>query len=461
MSSGQASNGYNPVQGYQTSGVPSQPAEVIRPNSFPGGPGPQATPDGGNPFGVVPSAAPAYGPIYQPGQQPARGGAIPASYLGQPHLPGGTVPGRQVAPAKLCSGSQMLARVGNDVILTCDVLITGVEDMMPQIKAQTPPEKVAEQRAGLVKEVTEAIEEFNAHYNDPDPAKGMSLAHQTLIYSLLQRQIEVKLLYQDFLKTVPKENWPTIQESVNKQFDEGQLKVLMKRENVVSRADLENSLQAKGSSLDRERRSFQEKVIAQEWMRQQVKKDDEKGHEEEVTHEEMRAWYQAHIKDFEQPAKVRWEELMIAFSRHASHDEAYAAIAALGNRVLAGASLADVAKSASDGPTARQGGQQDWTRQGSLSSEALDQAIFSLPVGQLSQILESDRGYHIIRVAERKEMTCTSFLDAQKKIKESIKQDRLDKRLKDFVKKLRAKYPVWTVFDNSLQKPKQAEEEDR
>ena len=83
---------------------------------------------------------------------------------------------------------------------------------------------------------------------------------------------------------------------------------------------------------------------------------------------------------------------MISFARHPNHDEAYATVAALGNRVLAGASLADVAKSASEGPTARQGGQRDWTHKGSLSSETLNQALFSLPVGQLSQhILESAR----------------------------------------------------------------------
>ena len=175
----------------------------------------------------------------------------------------------------------------------------------------------------------------------------------------------------------------------------------------------------------------------------------------------MLTWYQAHLKDFEQPAKARWEELMISFARHPNRDEAYAAVAALGNRVLAGASLADVAKSASEGPTARQGGQRDWTHKGSLSSENLNQAIFSQPVGQLSQILESDNGFHIIRVVERQELTRTSFLDAQKEIKENIKKERFEKRYKEFVEKLRDKYPVWTVFDNALQQPKNPDDEDR
>jgi parvulin-like peptidyl-prolyl isomerase len=153
---------------------------------------------------------------------------------------------------------------------------------------------------------------------------------------------------------------------------------------------------------------------------------------------------------------------MISLSRHANRDEAYNALAALGNRVLAGEPLAEVAKSASEGATARKGGQWDWTQKGSLSAENLDQAIFSQPVGQLSpHILEAADGFHIIRVVERQELTRTSFEDAQKKIKEKIKQERAEKRLKDFVDELRKKYPVWTVFDNSLQQPKKAEDEDR
>ena len=434
MPGGQSQNAYNPVPGsYQRYIAPSQPLAPTRPDAFPGGPTPPITANSANPA-VASAAAPPYGPMY-------RGGP--------PYLPAGATPVAPAAPAQLCEWAQILARVGNDVILTIDILI-GIDDMMARAKGRIPAEKFAEQRAALVQEVTAGIHELNAHCNDPDPAKAVSLSHRALMNQLLRQQIDVKLIYQDFLKTVPKEALKSIEENVNRHFEETQLKSLMKREKVVSLSDLENSLLAKGSSLDREKRIFMEQLVAQQWVQQQVKPEDK---EEEVTHEEMLTWYQAHLKDFEQPAKARWEELMISFSRHANRDEAYAAVAALGNRVLAGASLADVAKSASEGPTARQGGQRDWTHKDTLSSENLSQAIFSLPVGQLSQILESENGFHIIRVAERHELTRTSFLDAQKQVKENIKKERFEKRYTEFVEKLRSKYPVWTVFDSVAQNP--------
>ena len=457
---GQPQNGYDPG-GYQRSVVPFQPTAPTRPDGFPGGPTPPMTANSGN--SAV--AAPAYGPTWQSGQQQAPGSTVQTARLHDrvpvtDIPPGGTA--NLAAPMQLCPGAQRLARVGDDVILTSDVLLIGVDNMMA--RAKIPPEKVAEQRAMLVKEVQAGIDEFNAHYKDPDPAKAMSLSHRGLINQLVRQQVDVKLIFQDFLKTVPKGALPSIQENVDRHFEETQLKVLMKRENAVSLADLETALRAKGSSLERERQIFMEQIVAQQWIEEKVKKGDEKdsGKEEEVTHEEMKKWYQAHLKDFEHPAKARWEELMASFTRHPNRDEAYAAVAAQGNRVLAGALLADVAKSASEGPTARQGGQRDWTHKGNLSSEALDQAIFTLPVGQLSpKILESNDGFHIIRVVERQELYRTTFEDAQKEIKENIKKERLEKRYQEFVKKLHEKYPVWTVFDNALQEPKNPDDEDR
>ena len=443
---GQPQNGSYPGSGYQHSAVPYQATVTSQPAVFPGGP--------------AASAAPAYGPMYQGGTQPVSGTATQATYLGQPYPPGSAMPVRAVSPAQLCEGAQILGRVGNEVILTSDVL-TGIDDLMANARGRMPPEKFAEQRAAVAKEVTAGINEFNAHYQDPDPVKAMSPSNRGLMSQLVRRQVEVKLIYQDFLKTLPPEAGPQVEESVKKHFEETQLKVLMKRENAVSLADLETSLRAKGSSLDREKRVFKEQIIAQQWIQQKVKKEGKDGKEEEITHEEMLAWYQAHLKDFEHPAQARWEELMVSFARHSNRDEAYAMLAALGNRVLAGASLADVAKSASEGSTAREGGQRDWTHRGSLSSEALDQSLFSLPVGQLSQIMESPGGFHIIRVVERQELTRTSFLDAQKQIKENIQKERNEKHYKEYVDELYRKYPVWTAFDSALQQPKNPDDEDR
>ena len=221
----------------------------------------------------------------------------------------------------------------------------------------------------------------------------------------------------------------------------------MKREQVTSREELEWKLRSEGTSLERERRTFMQKTISQQWIHQKVKPDDE------ITHEEMLAWYQAHLREFEKPPRVRWEELMVRVSKYPSNEAAYAALAAMGNDVaLAGRPLAEVAKVRSDGPTAAEGGARDWTNQGALAAEQLDQALFALPQGQLSRILESKTGLHIVRVLEREGLARTAFSDAQVQIREKIRQERTKKLVDEYVAKLKKDFPVWTILERSARK---------
>ena len=93
------------------------------------------------------------------------------------------------------------------------------------------------------------------------------------------------------------------------------------------------------------------------------------------------------------------------------------------------------------------------------SLEALDQAVFGLPAGQFSQVLESENGYHIIRVIERQEARMVPFLEAQTEIKPKIKQWRTKEQLDADLLRLQQQTPVWTVFDDDP-KPTQASASD-
>ena len=133
----------------------------------------------------------------------------------------------------------------------------------------------------------------------------------------------------------------------------------------------------------------------------------------------------------------------------------------MGNQVMQGASLAEVAKAGSQGPTASSGGSYDWTNQGSLSSKEIDQAIFSLPVGSLSEIFETSRGCHIVRVIERKPAGKKSFEDAQTAIKDQLKKENIKSQVDKYLSEVKKKTPVWTIYDDQpggLEGPKQPEQ---
>jgi len=138
---------------------------------------------------------------------------------------------------------------------------------------------------------------------------------------------------------------------------------------------------------------------------------------------------------------------MVRKSRHPNRSEAIGLLGHMGNQILDGAKLDAIARTGSEGSTARDGGLHDWTSKGNLVSEALDNAIFSLPVGQLSRIIETDLGYHIVRVMERQDQSVTPFQEAQVEIRNKIIRQRKEKQKTDYLVKLHERTPVWTKFD--------------
>ncbi len=258
----------------------------------------------------------------------------------------------------------------------------------------------------------------------------------------LTRLVETKLLFIEAAKNVPAEAVPKIEKQFNETFDKMYLRKMMEGEGCGSRGELEAKFRRQGTTVDGMRRMAFEGSFAARWLDDHVKDDDE------ITHADMLTFYNQHHAEYEKPRRLRWEHLMARFDKFNSKAEAFGAIAQWGNQVLTGTSFADVAKAHSHDLTAEDGGVHSWTNEGSLRSTVLDKALFELPVDKLSQIIEDDRGFHIVRVIEREDSTCRPFTDVQGEIRKRIRQERTTDRRNEYLEKLRAKTPVWTIFDN-------------
>jgi parvulin-like peptidyl-prolyl isomerase len=336
----------------------------------------------------------------------------PASFS-NPAPPADDAPARPAAPphkAKPFKGGQIVARIGGQVVLAAEVM-EGVHETLEANKNRIPPSQLETARLLLMKRN-------------------------------LDKLIDTKLLFAAAKRVIPEENFPKVEEQLAKHFEEDRLPQLMKMTKSHSVAELEEKLEEFGSSLAQQKRKFGERALAQQWLQQNVR------HEEEVGHAEMLAYYRDHIADYKFEATARWEELAVRFDKFSSKAEAYRALAAMGNEVFQGADFAEVAKARSQGVTADEGGQYDWTTRGGLVSEELNKALFTLPVGQLSPIIETRTGFHIVRVLERRAAGRTSFVEAQVEIKKQIEQERKQKRIDEYMAQLREETRVWTMFDD-------------
>jgi hypothetical protein len=340
-----------------------------------------------------------------PGSNADTGQVEPAQYV-EPAGPGAAPP-----EARSLEAALVVARVGPEVVLEADLLTPKALEWLEQVSPGLPPEKVRELRLQICQQV-------------------------------IEQHIETLLVYVDACREIPADKLPDIRANVDKAFDEQQLPQMMQAEGVANSLEFEQLLRKRGMSLERMRKMFFERGLAQEWLRKNV---DDGG---EIPHADLIAWYQNHLDEYEYPARARFEVLSIKMGLTRSRSAAWDMLAGMGNEVLAGRPFAEVAVSRSEGPTASQGGGFGWTGQKSLASKKLDEAIFSLPVGELSAIIEDGESLHIVRVVEREPAGRTPFLEAQVGIREELVMNRRRKATDDYLEKLRVRTPVWTVFDD-------------
>ncbi|QDV72195.1 peptidylprolyl isomerase [Botrimarina mediterranea] len=328
-----------------------------------------------------------------------------------------------VQPLEEC---KVVARVNSEVILACEL------DWQMRL--------MFEQRFGPER----------AHQMMTSPQ--FAPARDEVMKGMIVSRIEMALLYADFRSKAPQADLASIKKQIDIPFEETEVPRLIETLQVEDRAALEAKLLELGTSLNERREDFHRTMIARSWLQQAVKID------REVTHEQLIEFYREHESDYDQPERVRWEELMVRFDKHPSKSEAYAALALLGNEAYAAAQAASagepafaaIAPTKSDGFTADDGGAYDWTTQGSLASEQIDRALFDAPVGEMSPILEGPMGFHIVRVIERREAGPTPFRDVQAKIREDLFNLRRDQAINEKMSEMKRNARLWTVFTGDM-----------
>ncbi len=259
----------------------------------------------------------------------------------------------------------------------------------------------------------------------------------------LEQAIQDKLVYCDFLRSVPPDQVAKYQEMVNQIYETKELPDRMKKAEAANREDYEAKLRELGTSISRQKTYYCEGVLRQQWLMQNIQRD------YEVSHAELLDYYHAHIKDFENQPRACWEELVINKSRFRSREEAYKETARLGSLVYKQQmSFGDTAREFSHGVTASDGGQNSWIHPGELASRELDNAIFTQPVGALSpSILEDAEHFYIIRVTRREEQRVTPFMEVQDLIRGKIKERKFDESLEKYLVKIQKEIPVTRADD--------------
>ena len=269
------------------------------------------------------------------------------------------------------------------------------------------------------------------------PQEAKDAQKSKLMARLLPKYVESKTLYVSTVNQLPEgADINAILKQAEKTFNDKALPDLMKNSGVESAAKFDGILRSQGSSVRQMRRTWAKDQISKFFLQEKVK------YNRQVTHLEMLDEYRSNFDEYAIKGKVRFEQIEIQPAKAGGRLAAKDKIEDIYNRLVHGGNFEAIAKKESHGFRAFKGGQYDWTNKGSLINKEIDEAIFSLPQGKLSGVIETKTGFHIIRVIERVEDHHTPFTEAQVEIKKSLLNDRREAAFRTYIDNLKEKIDV-------------------
>lgn len=163
-----------------------------------------------------------------------------------------------------------------------------------------------------------------------------------------------------------------------------------------------------------------------------------------VTDEEVKKYYDENADAFEHDVQVHAAHILIKVSPFADDEIRQLAkerIRAIQKKIQAGEDFAQLAKTYSEGPSKVNGGDLGYFS-GAQMAPAFATAALSLQPGEVSDVVTTQFGYHLIKVYDRKPAGKVPFSEAAPVLKQRFFKERLDASLEQLLERLKAKAKI-------------------
>jgi peptidyl-prolyl cis-trans isomerase SurA len=161
----------------------------------------------------------------------------------------------------------------------------------------------------------------------------------------------------------------------------------------------------------------------------------------QVSKEEVDAYYEKHADDFNAEPEVRIQQIRLIIPPESSAGEV-SRIQAQAESILAkikgGEDFTSLVGLYSQDPTAQAGGDMGTFKRGELLP-AIDEYAFSMKPGEVSPVIRTEGGFHIVKVVGRREPTALSDEERRAEVKDVIFSEKAEEDFKVWIEKLRKK----------------------
>jgi peptidyl-prolyl cis-trans isomerase C len=248
--------------------------------------------------------------------------------------------------------------------------------------------------------------------------------------NVLSRMIEEELLYQD-----------SQAKAIKVPEDRVKKELATIKERFPSEKEYHDALAGIGMSEDALAQKITRGVAIEELIKTHVIQ------EVAVSEEESRAFYDQNTSMFEKPEQVKASHILIKTAEDATEDqkmEARKKIDDVRKKAVEGEDFAVLAKEYSEGPSNARGGDLGYFSRGQMVKPFEDVA-FALKKGEISDVVETQFGYHIIIVTDHRPASVVDYETAQAQIEERLKQEKSMRQIRQYIETLREKADIQTT----------------
>lgn len=206
-------------------------------------------------------------------------------------------------------------------------------------------------------------------------------------------------------------------------------------------------LEQQGWTIDDVRQHRTEATLATR-MRNTIRRD--LAGEVVLAESDVAQYYEDHKSEYVRDEEVMISQIQFRATRDpAERARATARLETISEELEAGAGFADLAKAYSQDMFAQDGGSMGWHQRDRLLLPEIEEAVFDLPVGGITPIIDTPVGVHLLRVDDRREAGQRSLEEMRGHIEQKLSEDAVTERYIVWMADLRKRGGV-RIFQQAL-----------
>jgi peptidyl-prolyl cis-trans isomerase SurA len=221
----------------------------------------------------------------------------------------------------------------------------------------------------------------------------------------------------------------------------------IEQKNGLQEGQLAVMLESEGSSMESYKNKIRDQILVSKVVRFEL------GSRINVSERKITKYYHNNQKDFWEPAKARVSHILILTEEGLSVDkmkEKYLLVKSILREVKGGRDFAAAAKEYSEDISASEGGDVGFVEKGKMVPE-FENAVYRMKEGEISDIIKTEYGYHIIKVDKVLAGRTLPLKDVKDKIQFILSSKKQNSAYEEWMNELRKS----AFIENTLfEKPK-------